>query len=213
MNNFLLKARQAYVDVWHGVTPVLGERNFDEVALYAPDAWRAAALIAELAYQPGDAGDIYTATNPWQRPRYFNRSEDRVRYALPNGDAGEYGVHYDFLQPYGEPYRLEVMHLLAGSSPAHHRYLRAWSYGLGDNDQNGQVVHVSYKPPRGFVANAAGRAEDYDAELERLEALGFVLVQANHSTYGAFSYYEHTDPAVLPAGVYLKPRVNLRDEQ
>jgi hypothetical protein len=188
-------ANEAWLKVEEQVTTLIGRRHFDEVALWTPDAWRAAELIKEMMYQPED-GARRSAVHPWQRPRFFNRSSDTVHFSSANREGGAYGVHYDFLQPFGTDYRLEVMHLLTGSSPAHHMFFLNWLSGNPD-ETAAQVVHVSYKPVIN-LGESVMRA--YDRELLRLAEVGFVPVQSNRSTYGAFAYYEH-----------LKPRVNLRD--
>jgi hypothetical protein len=104
-------------------------------------------------------------------------------------------VTYRFID-IGGPFRIEVMNITRGISPAH---IPAQArLGLGEE---AVVMHVSYKPVIPGI-------EGYDAEKFVLRNKGLEHIQECRSTYGIFSYWLHPD---LPDGVYLKPRVNLRD--
>jgi hypothetical protein len=127
----------------------------------------------------------------------FNTVSDEVKcFPIP----GEYGVHYDF---YRTPYdwRLEVMHFTerTGVSPLHRMY---WPNHMGSAEM--PVVHLSFK---------CYDERDYFACLERLGADGYVCGQYCESTYGRFSYWMLEEGVLAENQVWLKPRVNLREQR
>lgn len=133
--------------------------------------------------------------------RVFNAAEDAVdTYPIP----GSYRVHYTFLDHPETGYRLEVMRMLEGVSPLHNAL---GTQAMMNDHLTPVMVHASFKVKD---LTALGNAE------ERLTESGsFMLAQGCRSTYGAFAYYARTenhDLADDTLTVYLKPRVNLRDQ-
>lgn len=158
------------------------EMFIDELAILVPSLEMAMALI-------GDA-----VGREWV---YTNHSKDDVRTEPLNT---EYRVRYHFLTSPSRYYRLEIMHLSNGFSPLHHSmdYMGSARY----RSDAFPIVHASFKPL------ASGEARYEDAQRKLAEAR-YVNAQECRSTYGRFSYWRRTDDERL---LYLKPRVNLRDE-
>lgn len=121
----------------------------------------------------------------------FNTAHDSVHtQPIP----GQYDVHYWFLsvpEEYGS-WRIEAMYAHPGS-PLHDSLRRQ-----GASDEI-LMVHASFKCPS---------EEDYGIANNILQRNGYEPVQKCDSTYGRFSYWR---PEEGTRGVYLKPRVNLRD--
>jgi hypothetical protein len=130
----------------------------------------------------------------------FNSAEDSVEtYPI----ASNYNVHYTFLRHPAKPYRLEVMRQLEGFSPLHIT-LAGRAIEAGWNKPI--VVHASFK---------VGSVKEFgEAEAKLLDSGDLILSQGCRSTYGVFAYYAptiHADDS-FDLQVYLKPRVNLRDQ-
>lgn len=102
----------------------------------------------------------------------------------------KYRVAYDFYPDLG--FRWEVMDIFSGVSPLHSTF------------HSGQIVHASFK---------CEDESDYSNALALLSVYGWTMAQSCRSTYGAFSYWMPpvSDIPYPSNGVYLKPRVNLRD--
>lgn len=190
-----------------GVVPI------DEAAILVPTTYHRDKLMRQLS----DAG--------WEM---FNEAQDLV---FTNPFSTRYLVRYLFFRHGDYPFRLEVMmtdHGLNGSmngfSPLH---AALWNEGRPNMNAGAHrfpIPHLSYKPRReivrlpaqvmaeaGLVASASletpGRA--FAREVDRLRGKGFIHAQTCQSTYGMFGYYIHQD---ADRQIYLKPRVNLRDE-
>lgn len=104
-----------------------------------------------------------------------------------NGEC-EFGVRFEFLQVPGADWRIEAMCPLWGLAPLHARML--------DKRGSGSVIHVSAK---------YGNTDTYQNKCDELkDVVPFMAEYSND--YGRFSYY-------VVNGLYLKPRVNLRDLQ
>lgn len=133
--------------------------------------------------------------------RVFNAAEDAVdTYPIPSS----YRVHYTFLEHPETGYRLEVMRLLEGVSPLHGSLA---AQALENEHGTPIMVHASFK-----VKDLTALGE---VEARLLDSGSFMLAQGCRSTYGAFAYYARTQNHDLGSNdltVYLKPRVNLRDQ-
>jgi len=98
----------------------------------------------------------------------------------------EFGVRFEFLQVPGADWRIEAMCPLWGLAPLHARML--------DKRGTGSVIHVSAK---------YGSTDIYLEKCAELkEVIPFMAEYSN--SYGRFAYY-------VANGIYVKPRVNLRD--
>lgn len=172
------------VDVlWHqandavgGLSNTKGGTYVDEIAVLVPNREMAAGFIMRAV---GEGGCTY-----------FNASEDGV-HTEPLGS--KYEVAYHFLKVPGRAYRLEVMHLLSGHSPLHHRL---WIDNL-TGPQRLPVVHASFKVPEW----------EYNDTKDRLWTNGYRPSQECESDYGRFGYWRRPGSPLF----FLKPRVNLRD--
>jgi hypothetical protein len=120
----------------------------------------------------------------------FNSATDRVQVQPFNT---HYEVEYIFLDVASDM-RIEVMSINHGFSPLH----AAIQTHL-DHPGRPCVVHMSFKVP--------GVAE-YAEVLDVLHESTGQMVQECKSDYGMFSYWH-----LVGHPVYLKPRVNLRDEE
>jgi hypothetical protein len=125
---------------------------------------------------------------------YFNRSVSRVVvHCLPS----VYDVTYHFFTTAIAGVRLELMRLGNGHSPLHSLYnLREDGRG-----REGAVVHASFK-----VSNEP----EYRNVTRYMQGLGWACGQDCSSDYGLFSYWRQ--PGDQESLLWLKPRVNLRDE-
>jgi len=102
---------------------------------------------------------------------------------------GSFYVRFKFLQAPRQPFRLECMTVIMGNAPLHDR--------LFAKKERPCIMHASYK----LESQGA-----YEREKSRLRSLMKMRAEYQNS-YGMFSYWQHFDMG----GVYLKPRVNLRD--
>jgi hypothetical protein len=125
---------------------------------------------------------------------HFNFAQDTVSVE-PFGTA--YDVSYNFFRtPY--PWRIELMQITGGVSPLHAGY-EMYRHQAGSLP----VVHFSFK---------CAIEWEYEEACAALTQEGLSLAQECRSRYGRFSYWR--DRELLDNRmVYLKPRVNLRDEQ
>lgn len=122
----------------------------------------------------------------------FNTSHDAV---TTTPIQGQYDVHYWFLsvpEEYGG-WRIEAMYAHPGS-PLH------TTLALKMKEADVTVVHASFK---------CVDEEMYGIAVNTLSRNGFDLAQKCQSTYGRFSYWGNEEKEL--GGVFLKPRVNLRD--
>jgi len=129
----------------------------------------------------------------------FNTAWDHV---ATGPILSHYDVSYWFLRTPGyEPgkkgYRLELMSLLSHGSPLHDRMA-----ALATGEMRYRPVHASFKCPD---------EEAYGTAVNTLRKGGYELAQRCSSSYGQFSYWQHYAAEGTP-GWFLKPRVNLRDE-
>lgn len=107
--------------------------------------------------------------------------------------AGEsFGVRFEFLRWEGYPWRIEAMCVMDGWAPLHDAAM--------NQDGSPVVIHVSYK-----VDNLV----DYQEEVRILRDSGLAMKGEYMNSYGIFSYW----PGPNGSFPYVKPRVNLRDEQ
>jgi hypothetical protein len=178
----------------------------DEAAIMVPGPWHVRLLDADLR----GAG--------WEG---FNQASDLV---FTNPFGTRYLVEYAFYRHSEVAYRLEVMHLPAGSfnsdesvgfSPLHASlWVPTGQPRLGLND-NGHwpIPHLSFKP--GPLWNVEGGAERvgagraYGLAVQHLKGQGCIHAQSCQSTYGQFGYYVGNDAS---RSIYIKPRRNMRDE-
>lgn len=180
-------------DIWDGANRAVcalrrgeeaaGLAVVDELAILVPSK-RAAMSVIEQAV--GDHG------------AYFNNAID---YVNTEPFETSYKVQYHFIKVYGKAYRIEVMHLLDGHSPLHTVLALATARGTG---REFPVVHASWKPISG--ENKIG----YTREQRILREGGYKSLQECRSTYGRFGYWQGQFKAE-PTSVYLKPRINVRD--
>jgi hypothetical protein len=159
--------------------------------------------IDEIAIMVTDEHQEYhllegAVRNGW---RVFNAAEDAVEtYPIKS----EYRVHYTFLDHPETGYRLEIMRLLDGISPLH---MALSSNAFLADHLTPVMVHASFK-----VKDLTQLGE---IESRLTDSGSFMLAQGCRSTYGAFAYYARTESNDLGSDdltVYLKPRVNLRDQ-
>lgn len=128
---------------------------------------------------------------------HFNGADDHVHVG-PLDTC--YDVRYEFFSIAGRNYRVEAMTLQGGFSPLHVNEFRR------DRTAKAYGIHASFKCPT---------EEDYAIATHRLREAEWEVAQKCESAYGRFSYWQPTDSMKwLPDGpiMYLKPRVNLRDD-
>ncbi len=150
----------------------------------------------------------FLAPDPWQLAQVverlvaefgfeqFNTAMDTVSTSpIPSN----YTVHYDFLRHPELSVRLEMMSIVGGASPLHDPIRRGQAHGTVC------PVHASFKLLDRDMLHASQIA---------IEATGHYLhTMKCESRYGEFHYYL---PRVVPFGnpyLYLKPRINTRDER
>lgn len=189
-----VNALQRYVAEYSRFTPP--GSLIDEAAIMVPGERHADTLGLELA-----AGG-------WKR---FNSAQDLV-HANPFGTR--YVVQYHFFRHPKVDWRIEVMHMAAawkdgerGFSPLHQAL---WTPN-GATPFSGMtaqlpIPHLSFKAP---VSEAGPRTRDGARALRWVLDEGCVMAQACQSTYGHFWYCL---PCDARKQLYVKPRVNLRDE-
>lgn len=141
------------------------------------------------------------ATNAVRVPgiTMFNSAVDHV---TTRPVRSEYDVHYMFLnapEMHWAPtaWRMEVMYPHPGS-PLHDTLLQ----DMRGSDVS--VVHASFK---------CASEEDYALAVHTLGSGGYEAAQLCQSTYGRFSYWVSRDADDVAPRPYLKPRVNLRDQE
>lgn len=135
--------------------------------------------------------------------QFFNRATDSVR---TQPFCTNYEVRYYFLTT-NRGYRLEVMRQTSGFSPLHHRYARPSVNGRVETTADARAmpfVHLSWK---------CSNTDEYFTHLDRLREARLLCGQACSSDYGKFSYWRSGTAYELGQTlVWLKPRVNLRDQ-
>lgn len=163
-------------------------QGIDEIALLFPHRGYAWSFVAEAVREEGCV--------------LFNSATDHV-HTKPLRTC--YDVTYLFLtlpaayHPSGRSgVRLECMFLGDGVSPLHEAEIAKMDIG----DEAVSPVHASFK---------CGDEEDYANATTSLREAGWESVQRCESTYGRFAYWSPLHDET--PGVYLKPRVNLRDGQ
>lgn len=149
-------------------------------------------VIDEIALQFNDRatmGNFVMDAVTGDGIKIFNHAFDHVK---THPFHTEYDVEYIFLEM-PSTMRVEAMNILQGISPLH------IAVGSHLRDSMPGVVHMSFK---------CSDLEDYTNVTAALDAAPEAhMVQGCDSTYGAFSYWNLLDQD----GVYLKPRVNVRD--
>jgi hypothetical protein len=132
----------------------------------------------------------------------FNSATDVVQ---TSPIVSTYNVHYWFLTTpdlpetdprweYSTPWRVEAMYAHAGS-PLHDTYRRMMK------GRETLAIHASFKCPD---------EEAYGVAVKTLRDNGYEAAQFCESTYGRFSYWSEAEGG---GEVYLKPRLNVRDEE
>lgn len=102
----------------------------------------------------------------------------------------EFGVRFEFLRVVGATWRIEATCVLHGEAPIHQRHLD--EYGAG------ACIHASFK---------CQDSDDYNRLMDSPDWGGsYPFVGEYSNDYGVFSYWSQAE-----SGLYLKPRVNLRD--
>lgn len=154
-----------------------------------------AIMLPEDATQASDWLNCMMARVGTEGVTYFNRSVSKVQvHSLPS----QYDVTYHFFTTAVKGVRLELMRLGNGHSPLHALYnLREGSRG-----RDACIVHASFK---------VGTEEEYRTVLGHLVHEGWSCGQDCSSDYGLFSYWRQ--PGDKESMLWLKPRVNLRDEK
>lgn len=133
-------------------------------------------------------------TQAVQRPgvELFNHAQDMVD---TSPIMARYTAQYWFLHSGMGAWRIEAL-LQDGASPLH-RSLQV------DAEVGGMIiVHASFK---------CADEMEYGTARHTLRGAGWEELQRCDSAYGRFSYW--TNPDERYYGVYLKPRVNLRDAE
>jgi hypothetical protein len=179
---------------------------FDEAAIMVPDPFHLMRL------------DAYLREGGWEK---FNSAEDLV-YTNPFGTR--YFVEYHFYQSVLGKYRLEVMMMGAGwedgnrgFSPLH---TALWTPNGTPNEPRSDITaypvpHISYKPERRTWTTDGGSTamqkpgQAYSQAIQYLKDKACIHAMSCQSTYGRFGYYIGND---VGRQIYVKPRVNLRDE-
>lgn len=180
-----LRRRGDYMKWMH--THDLGDYVIDEVACIFDDREEKASWVQNAVKEDG--------------VKMFNSAWDAVRTTPINS---EYAVEYDFLEAdMLAGMRVEAMTVIGGNSPLHSSILNPYFNPMIDSDvfRPGSVVHFSFKVP----------PEEYAEVLEKLnETPCAELAQSCESTYGAFSYWRVHE---ISNSTFLKPRINLRDQE
>lgn len=134
----------------------------------------------------------------------FNRAEDVV---FTNPFGTRYTVMYDFYRHPLVPWRLEVMRTKDGFSPLHRALSQVYR-----TDSQMPVPHLSFKPEQKAspIAGKEGFRRSYGRAIQQLQDKGCLHVMTCQSTYGVFGYFIGND---VGRQVYVKPRINLRDEE
>lgn len=163
--------------------------------------------IDEVAVQTMDPGRMsdYLNRNEWEQ---FNDARDVV-YTNPFGTR--YSVSYRFFRHSAVRYRMEVMTMNDGFSPLHQSLWEQTTRMRGDNLDLLPVPHLSFKPNflSPITEGPLPARRQYGKVVNHLVSKACLLAQACQSTYGVFGYFIGNETA---RQVYLKPRVNLRDQ-
>ena len=148
------------------------------------------ALLVSDSNQLEQLDTILCLAFGWER---FNVANDNVKTA-PIRSA--YSVEYHFYRHPDRDYRLEIMRLTSGISPLHA------AIPLPLARQVCTPVHASFKTTN---------EEQYAYARNYIEGLGYSEAQRCDSNYGRFSYFVK-EGMFVDRVPYLKPRVNLRDD-
>lgn len=164
----------------------------DEAAILAADPWKRGKITAQLREEGWDK---------------FNEAQDLV---ATNPFGTRYCVEYHFFQHPDKVYRLELMMLtednvgLHGFSPLHQALLWSIPPGLYESKETKSAIpHLSFKMAGDSTVKGYTRA------VQHLKDQACIHAMTCQSTYGAFGYFIGNDTM---RQIYLKPRVNLRDE-
>jgi hypothetical protein len=122
----------------------------------------------------------------------FNTSDDNV---VTGPIESKYNVSYWFLNVRDQGFRVECMHINYGFSPVH----MAEIYRMQNDRDMPVAFHLSFK---------CNDMKEYLEVMRQMEVDELDLVQSCTSDYGSFSYFNAREQGV---GLYLKPRVNVRD--
>ena len=103
----------------------------------------------------------------------------------------EFVVRFEFFRLIHRPWRIEAMCVIGGDAPLHEESLARWG--------NGAPFHLSYK---------LRDVEMYADDVRNIRSdRGLVMAAEYRNSYGMMSYWMKPGSK----GLYLKPRVNLRD--
>jgi len=168
----------------------------DEAAILVPDPWHRGEL------------SIYLEANGWTA---FNEDRDVVSTS-PFGTR--YCVDYRFFSHPDYGYRLEVMMLssdaagIMGFSPLHQALWQpsgqSWN-GLPVSRY--PIPHLSFKAVKVQPEQTLRGA--YSSAVQHMHDVACLHTMTCQSQYGVFGYFLGNDTM---RQIYLKPRVNLRDE-
>lgn len=142
--------------------------------------------------------EFITAAIAGEGVKAFNSAKDFVR---TRPLESEYVVQYVFLEDGMKFLRVEAMYL--PPFPHNHSPLHAARANLLSEEDTNVGIHMSFK---------CSSMDDYSDVCDVLmEVDDAHLAQSCISTYGQFSYF-HIDGITDECGLYLKPRVNQRDD-
>lgn len=165
----------------------------DEAAILVPNYWHKSRVAGALQ----KAG--------WVE---FNNAQDVV-YTNPFGTR--YCVEYTFFRHVDKPYRLEMMMIiedddgLRGFSPLHHALVAPTTATPVStlSATRYPIPHLSFKYP----GDPSQRG--YSKAIQHLQEQACIHAMTCQSSYGTFGYFIGNETM---RQIYLKPRVNLRDE-
>lgn len=198
-----MSANMRSVDAWirHYQPRLPQGAIIDEVAILVPDPYHQNRL------------DRYLQEEGWER---FNDDRDAV---FTNPFGTRYMVEYGFYRHPEQAIRLEVMMLLEdgqgvmGFSPLH----RALWSPSGEPDLGSThypIPHLSFKMSGLWHteggAESVGLRRSYSLAVQHLKDQACLHAMTCQSQYGAFGYFISND---ADRQIYVKPRINLRDDQ
>lgn len=149
--------------------------------------------IAMMFSNEKDADEAALSFTMASTANVFNVATDHVH-------TGPHSTHYDvayrFVQNGLYDWRVEMMSLTSGFSPLHEAFMNKTA-GFDE----GEPVHLSWK---------CNSEEGYQDTIDYLHhSDDYVFAQSCRSEYGLFSYWR---PMGTDLDVFLKPRVNTRDD-
>lgn len=170
--------------------------RIDEAAILVPTRYYRNKVTDDLlaeGWQPAGGASDMVHTNPF---------------------GTRYMVEYVFLTHPELSWRMEIMmpgqdeNDDAGFSPLHSALeAQAEFYNGTDARRLFAMPHLSFKPA---IDSDTTLQRSYSLAVQHLQNQGCIHAQTCQSTYGVFGYYLGNDAA---STVYLKPRVNMRDDE